>query len=202
MQNSNQQTYLGDILDKRGTCRPNIEKRKCKGYSITSNILAIVNDIPLGHWKIQAGLSLRQAMLLNGILFNSEVWQGTETKDIISLEKVDEALLRGLLGAHPKVPLEALYLETKSVPIRFIVAIRRILYLYNILKKNPNETIPKIYQAQKSNPSPGDFVKLVLNDLETIGLKMSESEMKQTTKPRFKKMVKEHVQKAAFKYLI
>ena len=141
-------------------------------------------------------------MLLNGILFNSEVWQGTETKDIISLEKVDEALLRGLLGAHPKIPLEALYLETKSVPIRFIVASRRILYLHNILQKNQDETIPKIYEAQKSNPSPGDFVKLVQNDLETIGLRISESEMRQTTKLRFKKMVKEHVQKAAYKYLI
>ena len=80
MQNSNQEKYLGDILDKRGTCRPNIEKRKSKGYSITSNVLAIVNDIPLGHWKIQAGLSLRQAMLLNGILFNSEMVNNTNCR--------------------------------------------------------------------------------------------------------------------------
>ena len=78
---------------------------------------------------------------------------------------------------------------------------RRILYLHNILQKNPNETIPKIYQAQKINPSPGDFVKLVQNDLELIGLKITESELKQTTKLRFKKMVKENVQKAAFNYL-
>ena len=113
MKCSEQEKYLGDILDKKGTCAPNIEKRKQKGYSITSNILAIVNEVPLGHWKVQAGLSLRQAMLLNGILFNSEAWQGPDTKNIIMLEKVDEALLRGILGAHPKIPLEALYLETR-----------------------------------------------------------------------------------------
>ena len=114
MQNSEQEKYLGDILDKKGTCRPNIENRKLKGYSITSSILAIVNEIPLGHWRVKAGLSLRQAMLINGILFNSEAWQGPETKHIILLEKVDEALLRGILGAHPKIPLETLYLETRS----------------------------------------------------------------------------------------
>ena len=74
MQNSDKEKYLGDILDKKGTCKPNIENRKLKGYSFISNILAIVNEIPLGHWKIKAGLSLRQAMLLNGILFNSEAW--------------------------------------------------------------------------------------------------------------------------------
>ena len=72
MKCSDQERYLGDILDKKGTCTTNIEKRKQKGYSITSNILAIVNEVPLGHWKVQAGLSLRQAMLLNGILYNSE----------------------------------------------------------------------------------------------------------------------------------
>ena len=201
MQNSNQEKYLGDLLDKRGTCRSNIEKRKLKGYSITSNILSIVNEVPLGHWRIQAGLSLRQAMLVNGILFNSEAWQGTDTKDILILEKVDEALLRGLLGAHTKIPLEALYLETKSVPIRFIVASRRILYLHTILQRNPCEMLPKIYQAQKMNPSPGDFVNLVQNDLEILGLNISEHEMKQTTKSKLKKIVKEKVHNAAFQYL-
>ena len=170
LENSNQEKYLGDFLDKKGTCRPNIEKRKLKGFSIISCILAIVNEVPLGHRKIQAGLSLRQAMLLNGILFNSEAWQGAETKDIIQLEKVDEALLRGILGGHPKIPLEALYLETKSIPIRFIVASRRILYLHNILQKDKNEILSKIYKAKKMKPSPGDFVNLVKNDLENIGL--------------------------------
>ena len=188
MQNSEKEKYLGDILDKKGTCRPNIENRKLKGYSITSSILAIVNEIPLGHWKIKAGLSLRQAMLLNGILFNSEAWQGPETKHITVLEKVDEALLRGLLGAHPKIPLEALYLETRSIPIRFVVASRRILYLHTILQKSRNEMIQKIFEAQKIKPSPGDFIELVKNDMEMIGLKTTEEEMRNISKQKFKKM--------------
>ena len=54
--------------------------------------MAIINEIPLAHWKVQAGLSLRQAMLINGILFNSEAWHGVDNKDI----KVDEALIRGI----------------------------------------------------------------------------------------------------------
>ena len=201
LENSDQEKYLGDILDKKGTCRPNIEKRKLKGFSITSSILAIINELPLGHWKIQAELSLRQAMLLNGILYNSEAWQGVETKDIILLEKVDEALLRGILGAHPKIPLEALYLETKSLPIRFIVASRRILYLHTILQKNENEMLLRIYKAQKIKPSPGDFVNLVKNDLEKIGIQITDKEISQIPKQRFKKMVKLKVNNAAFTYL-
>ena len=72
MSSSDQEKYLGDLIDKSGSYRPNIKSRKSRGYGITTNVLAIVNEVPLAHWKVQAGLSLRQAMLLNGILFNSE----------------------------------------------------------------------------------------------------------------------------------
>ena len=79
-----------------------------------------------------AGLRLRQAMFVNGILYNSEAWQGIKDKDLFVFEKADEALLRRILGAHPKIPIEALYLETKSIPIRYIIASRRIMYLHAI----------------------------------------------------------------------
>ena len=105
------------------------------------------------------------------------------------------------MGAHPKIPLEALYLETKSIPIRFIVASRRILYLHTILQKNPNEMIPQIYEAQKENSEPGDFINLVKNDFDLIGLKMSEFEMKHTNKQKFKQIVKNKVSDAAFNFL-
>ena len=105
------------------------------------------------------------------------------------------------MGAHPKTPLEALYLETGSIPIRFIVACRRILYLHAILHKDENEMIPKIYEAQKIKPSSGDFINLVKNDFETIGLEMNELEIKQISKQKFKKMIKSKVRDAAFSYL-
>ena len=111
--------------------KANIEKRKARGYGIVNNILAIVNEIPLSFRKIQAGLLLRQAMLINGILFNSEAWHNISSKDVMVLEKVDQALLRGLIGAHSKTPVEALYLETNSVPLRYILKCRRIIYLHN-----------------------------------------------------------------------
>ena len=53
-------------------------------------------------------------MLVNGTMFNSEAWHNIMDKDIIPLEKVDEALLRQLLMGHSKTPLEALHLETNT----------------------------------------------------------------------------------------
>ena len=80
-------------------------------------------------------------MLINGILFNSEAWHGVEKKDISILEKVDEALLREELSVHPKIPIVALYLEMKSVPIRFTIASRRLMYLHTILQRNEIEML-------------------------------------------------------------
>ena len=100
MNNSSHETYLGDIIHKSGMLKHTGNSRVAKGYGAISAILAIVNEIPLGHWRIVAGLQLRKAMFLNAILFNSEAWQGISDADIEHLEKVDEALLRGLLRAH------------------------------------------------------------------------------------------------------
>ena len=64
------------------------------------------NEVPLAHWKIDAGLQLRQAILINWTLFNSEAWHNITEDDLNILEKVDEALLRGILKSHSKIPIE------------------------------------------------------------------------------------------------
>ena len=122
MLESNRQKYLGDIVDKSGKIKNTIEDRKSKGFGIVSDILAILNDIPLGKHKIEIGLMLRQAMLINGVLFNSEAWHAIKENEVKILESVDEHLLRSIVGAHAKTPVEFLYLETGTMPIRFIIS--------------------------------------------------------------------------------
>ena len=201
MEQSNREKYLGDIVDKTGKVRPNIEARIAKGYGIVTNILAIVNEIPVGHWKVEAGLRLRQAMLVNGCLFNSEAWQGVTMAEIILLEKVDEALLRGLMKGHAKIPLEALFLETSSLPIRYIVSSRRLMYLHNILQKDTDELVRRVFQAQKENTSPGDFYDLVSEDKKSISLNMTDLQIQLMNKDKFRSIVKKKTRLAAFNYL-
>ena len=74
MGESVQEKYLGDILMNTGKIDKTIEDRRAKGFGIVSQIKAILSEVPLGKYKTQMGLHLRQAMLINGILFNSEAW--------------------------------------------------------------------------------------------------------------------------------
>ena len=110
MKDSEKEKYLGDYIDKTGKIKTTIDDRVGKGWGIVSEIRAIINEVPLGKYKLEIGLKLRQAMLVNGLLFNSEAWHSVSQDDISSLEKIDEALPRFLLGSHAKTPIEILYL--------------------------------------------------------------------------------------------
>lgn len=190
MKDSIQEKYLGDIVDQSGKIRNTVEDRRNKGYGIVAEILAIVNDIPLGKYKMEIGLMLRQAMLLNGVLFNSEAWHAINESEIRLLEAVDEHLLRSLVGGHSKTPLEFLYLEAGALPIRFVISCRRIIYLQTILKRSDEELTKCVWNAQKESPVPGDFYNLVKDDLNMIGESLDEEEICSVSKDVHKRSIK------------
>ena len=197
MKNSDKEKYLGDQLNKNAKNKETIDDRKSKGYGIVSEIMAILSEIPLGKYRVDIGLKLRQAMLVNGILFNSEGWHSVTEEDIRTMEKVDEALLRSILQTHPKTPLEFLYLESGSISIRHILSSRRINFLRTILERDEEELTKRVLREQQSNPSDGDFIELVKKDLEKCEIVYDEDFITMSRKEHFKRRVKQQIGKAA-----
>ena len=68
----------------------------------------------------------RNSLLLSTMLTNVESWFGLTDKEVETLEKLDEQLMRRIMSAHSKTSIPALYLELGCVPIRFIIMQRRI----------------------------------------------------------------------------
>ena len=201
MKEETQSKYLGDILHTSGKIKFTINDRVAKGHGIISEIMSIIEEIPFGHRRVQVGLILRNAKFLNGILFNSECWHGITMADIVRFERLDNILLRGILGAHSKIPVESLHQESGTINIRYTLASRRILYLYDILQRDPKEIVPKYYFAQKVSSIQGDFCKLVESDLKLVGINLTESEISSMTKSTFKKLTKRKCREAAIAYL-
>ena len=50
---------------------------------MVAEILALLQEIPLGKYKMEIWLQLRQAMLINGILYNSEVWHNINEAELL-----------------------------------------------------------------------------------------------------------------------
>ena len=201
MNNSAEEKYLGDLINCNGTNKNTIEDRRNKGFGIANEIIAILDEIPLGRFKMEIGLKLRQAMLINGILYNSEAWHSISEAEIRLLEAVDEHLLRALVGGHAKTPLEFLYLEAGAIPIRFILSSRRLIYHQTILKREENELVKRIYNEQRKKPTVGDFVELVHEDFKMIDEVQDDAKIQNTNTSGYKKNVKASIKNAAFKYL-
>ena len=97
--------YLGDLFQSSDKVKHNLLERTSKAHAMLAEIRAILTDVPLGKYRTEIGLQLRQAMFINGLLFNSEVWQGAGSSDIKCLKNVDHQLMRVICNGHAKTQL-------------------------------------------------------------------------------------------------
>ena len=190
MKDTNKEKYLGDTVENTGKIQGTIDDRKTKGQGIVANIMSIINEIPFGKHRITVGLKLREAMLINGMLFNSEAWHSVTNAQVAALESIDQTLLRSILNLPRGTPNNFLYLETGSLPIRWILALRRINYLRHIYSRSENELLRKVFNAQKEKPTKGDFVCLVEKDMSKIGVSHEQVESGEVSKKELKEIVR------------
>ena len=158
--------YLGDMIHENGRPKATIMQRVNQGYAIVGQIFVLLKDLPIGNLRVQIGLELRQAWLINGVLFHSEVWHSVADNDIAHFEEINTYLLRGLIKAHAKVPLEHLYLETAAIPIPFIISAIRLIYIQTILQRSDQEITKKYLQTSENQPKPkgdGNYNKMCKN---------------------------------------
>ena len=114
---------------------------------------------------------------------------------------MDNQLLRYICQSHEKTPLEFLFLETGAIPIDYIIASRRISFLHEILSRNDNELIKRVFIAQQAHPCPGDFITLVKEDFQKIGETYDQETLCTTPKTIFKRYLKQKIRDAVFSEL-
>ena len=190
MKTSNCEKYLGNVITTDMNNKKMIETRVNMGIGINAQIMSLLNDISLGHHFFKIGKILREAILINGILFSGNAWYNITESNLRSLEQVDESLLRQILNAHSKTPLEALYLELGCLPIRYILMARRVNFLHYILNLDQSDLLWKTFEAQKKNPVKGDWFLQVIEDLKTLRMTTDLSKIKMFSKYSFKQLVK------------
>lgn len=194
MERSKYEKYLGDLVSESGKIKENIAARRAKGFGISDGIMAILEEIPLGKHKLEMGLALRQAMLINGILYKSEAWQNISEDEYKQLEEVDNNLLRKIFKAHSKTSTSFLHLESGTLPIRFVVASRRLLYYFNILTRADSELVKRVLKAQMVKPTKGDWFNTIKEDFQLINediANFDEERLKSMQLKTYKKIYKE-----------
>ena len=89
--------YLGDTINEEGNMNSTIEERRHKGVGIVSQISSILSSISLGFFYMEIAFTIRESLLINGTLTNSEVWPDLKKEHLDSIEAADLNLMRNFL---------------------------------------------------------------------------------------------------------
>ena len=195
-------TYLGDIITSDGKNTQNIQNRFSKGLGQINQIFNILDSVPFGTYTIETALLLRNSLLVNCILTNSEVWYNLTKTELDMFEKLDKIFFMKLLNAPRSTPVTAFYLELGIIPLPIVIQMRRIMYLYNILKCSKSSMLYKFFITQWHYPSPGDWVEQVRADMNDFNLKCDFTVLASKSKNSLKNMLKVKAIGAAFETLM
>ena len=92
-------------------------------------------------------------------------------------------------------------LELGILPIKYFIIEKRLKFLRYILNENKSSMIRKVFDELKKDSRRGDFIDLVVKDMEDVGIDLSEDEIGCASKLEWKKYVKEKVNSAALECL-
>ena len=166
--------YLGDIISSDSKNDLNIADKHKKGIGYVNQIVSILKEISFGPYFFEQALQLRNAKLINGMLCSVEAIHGLTSAQVESLEKCDRMFMRKIFQAPLCTPVEAFYIETNALPIRFIIIARRLLFFWNIVNKPDSELIKQVYNAQKLKPVRNDWCLQIQQDLIDTEMNMCE----------------------------
>ena len=197
----NKNYYLGDVLQSNAKNDLNIAERTNKGNGAVQQIMQLLEELCLGKYYFEAACLLRNSLLLSSLLSNSESWYDLSEKDIQQLESIDEQLLRKIFSAPRSTPKELLYLESGSIPIKFILKSRRLNFLWYMLNEKDDSMLKQFLRAQCENPVKGDWVTTVLDDLQELDIKQNFDEISEIPKVTFKNIVNSKVKQKALNFL-
>ena len=80
MKEVDSEKYFGDVINKKESIQATIENRKSKAKGFMSEVLSIINEIPLGKHTTTVAMKLRDVMLPTLMEYYLKVKQKKKTK--------------------------------------------------------------------------------------------------------------------------
>ena len=183
---------LGTWYDETGKYGINIKKKKEKlPFMIhTTRREASPNDI--GVYAAEARLKLAEAVLMPGILHNSEAFPSYKNKEIEELEKVQHTILTGILELPSTTPYYPLLMETGWWTMRARMEYRKLMLYHNIKRSDEKRVIKRVLEKQKEEDRPTTWYSSVKEIMKRYGIML---DVNVSSKSQWKKHVKKLIYK-------
>ena len=166
-----------------------------------NDILSMLSEVSFGHHYFEMALMFRQSMLINSILCNIEVLYGVTKAHVERLESVDKNFMRRIFQAPISTPVESFFIEANVLPLRFVILGRRIMYYHTLLQKSDDELVKTVFATQQKFSVKNDWIIQLLDDLSQCDISLSESEIRNMKKEKFKRIVNEKIRILSNEYL-
>ena len=167
----------------------NVDSRVSKGMGIVSEIMDILENISLGPYYFHVAILLRNSLLVNGMLYNTDVWYNLSSRDIKELSDVDKHFLGRILRTPNSTPHESLYLELGIDEFDVILSKRRLLYFHDVITRRKKDMLYRFILAQWHDGIRGDWTEMVKTDLCRFDIKEDLTYLQTLKKPEFRRMV-------------
>ena len=163
-------SYLGDLVSRNSKNSCNIKNRVSKGVGLISDIFNILESTSFGPHYFQIALLLRRSLLINGSLFNSDVWYNMTENDFKDISYLDKVFFSRLYSLPKKTPTEGFYLENGEIDLKTEIKVRRLIYFHNLLKRDKSQVVYSYLQSQIAYPSKGDWIYQIYEDMKDFEL--------------------------------
>ena len=189
MLTTEQEKYLGVVISSNTKIEENIKMRHAKGTGINNQIISIMKEVSFGFYYFEMGLLFRNSLLINGIMFNLEVIHNLSTKHVDLIEDCDKMFMRNFFEIEAGTPIEAFYIETATLPLKYTLMARQLMYYHTLLKKGESELVKRVFLAQTQFPTKKDWYSEVKDTLTLCGIILTEDEISKCSVYKFKNLV-------------
>ena len=138
--NSEQEQYLGDIINQEGCAASITETIKERMRKLTSKCHDIIQicESPImgGLGNSTAPFKLFNATVAEGLLTNCESWIGINQNQINMLQSFQDKFIKNTLRLADSIPKAILTWDIGLTPVKWRIAQKKLLFLHRIMMKD------------------------------------------------------------------
>ena len=138
--NSEQEQYLGDLINQGGcaaSISETIKERMRKLTSKCQDIIQICESPTMGGLgNSTAPFKLYDATVAEGLLTNCESWIGITEKQINLLQSFQDKFIKNTLRLADSIPKALLTWDVGLTPVKWRIALKKLLFLHRIMLKD------------------------------------------------------------------
>ena len=110
-------------------------------------------------------------------VFNRESWCNITKDNQTKLKEIDVLYWRKLFDVSCSVPKEGLYITTGTLPLKFMIIVRHMMYWWHIVNTDKKEILNKYYCMQVLSTDKNDWINQINQNKKDLCLKISDSDL-------------------------